>query len=105
MTSIQCSGLVTMVKKGNKTKLRQKFIKLPQGTDFATLTELKDIRLYGNYIFTRKALIVDVKIPSEKIGKETVRLINTHLSPYNTAKVVLIIDHTSITCYPCGISS
>ena len=79
-----------MVKKGNKTKLRQKFIKLPEGTDFATLTELKDIRLYGNYIFTRKALIVDVKIPSEKIGKETVRLINTHLSPYNTAKVVLM---------------
>ena len=36
-------------------------------------------------------------MPSKKTGKETVRLINTHLSPYNIVKVVLIIDHTLIT--------
>ena len=64
MTPIQCSGLVTLVKKRKKTKLRDKFINLPEGTDFATLTELKDIQLYGNYIFTRKALIVDVNYSS-----------------------------------------
>ena len=53
-----------MVKKRKKTELRENFINLPEGTDFATLTELTDIQLYGNYIFTRKALIVDVNYSS-----------------------------------------
>merc|ERR1711862_670834 len=70
-----------MGKKRKKTKLKENFLTLPNGTDFASL---QDVVLYGQYIFSRKVLVVDVKIPSKKTGKETIRLINTHLSSYST---------------------
>ena len=57
MTALECSGLVTLVKRSKKSKLKQKFITIPKGTDFASIT---DPELYGEYIITRKALIVDV---------------------------------------------
>ena len=55
MTFLECSGLVTLVRKPKK--LEQKMITLPKGSDFANLT---DVTLYGEYFFTRKALVVDV---------------------------------------------
>ena len=57
MTALECSGLVTLVKRSKKSKLKQKFITIPKGTDFASIT---DPELYGEYIIRRKALIVDV---------------------------------------------
>ena len=59
MTPLECSGLVTLVKKLKKSKLKEKFIAIPKGTDFATIT---DPLLYVDYALTRKALIVDVNI-------------------------------------------
>ena len=55
MTFLECSGLVTLVRKPKK--LEQEMISLPKGSDFANLT---DVTLYGEYFFTRKALVVDV---------------------------------------------
>ena len=55
MTFLECSGLVTLVRKPKK--LEQKMITLPKGSDFANLT---DVTLYGEYFLTRKALVVDV---------------------------------------------
>jgi len=82
MTALECSGLVTLVKRSKKSKLKQKFITIPKGTDFASIT---DPELYGEYIITRKALIVDTKIPAKKFKKGVpLRFINTHLTPYNT---------------------
>ena len=59
MTILECSGLVTLVKKSEESKLKEKFITIPKGTDFATLT---DPTLYVEYVLTRKALIVDVSM-------------------------------------------
>ena len=58
MTFLECSGLVTLVR--NAKSFKQKMITLPKGTDYA---ELLDVNLYGEYFLTRKALIIDVKIP------------------------------------------
>ena len=58
MTSLECSGLITLVKKYKNSKLKEKFITMPKGTDFATITNPE---LYSEYGLTRKALIVDVR--------------------------------------------
>ena len=84
MTTLECSGLVTLVKISNISKVKEKFITIPKGTDFASIT---DPTLYGEYIITRKALIVDVStdVIGKKLNTEVpLRFINTHLSPYNT---------------------
>jgi len=78
MTFLECSGLVTLVRKPKK--LEQKMITLPKGSDFANLT---DVTLYGEYFLTRKALVVDTKISG---GKDWIRLINLHLTPYHLSK-------------------
>jgi len=77
MTVLECSGLVTLVKRSKESKLKETFIAIPKGNDFATIS---DPALYGDgYISSRKALIVDAMI-----SEVPLRLINTHLTPYNS---------------------
>ena len=57
MTTLECSGLVTLVERSKISISKQNLITIPKGTDFATITCPV---LYGEYIVTRKALIVDV---------------------------------------------
>ena len=47
-----------MVTKKKSKKMKQKSYTPPEGTDYATV---QDFHLYVQYVFTRKALIHDVK--------------------------------------------
>ena len=77
MTILECSGLVTLVSK-RLSYQNAFYFTLPKESGFATTV---DFQIFAQYLMSRKVLILDVKKEDSII-----RLVNTHLTPFTSAK-------------------